>query len=89
MVIMVLKIMTPCISIETLASEVRRRKMAIPAVFFLEMYKPLSSTLHNIGLVSLPFLAMIFGTSRAKSALELLSSRENIESLIQLIEENK
>lgn len=70
-----------------LAGEVSGRGLAVPAIFMLELYKPLMTLLHSACQVSLPLLVPLFGLSLSRKLLLLLESREGIERLIQLIEE--
>lgn len=68
------------------ASKVVRMKMQAPAIFALELYKPLSGLLFNIALIASPALVAIFGIQEAQSVAKLLQSADSIELLIQQIE---
>lgn len=72
-----------------LADAVNQRRMQIPAIFFLEMYKPLTTMLHAAGVMSVPFLWPLFGPRWCAAALKMLESRDHIERLICLIEEQQ
>ncbi len=72
--------------IEQLASGVHRRGLSLPAVFALEMYKPLTTLGHAATLVSAPLLMACFGTRFYQALLKLLESREQVEALILRIE---
>jgi len=69
-----------------LAEEVVARQLSVPAVFFLELMKPLaflgSQTLVFFG----PFLTLIFPENRFYSFTELIEEPDNVEFLIREIE---
>ena len=73
-------------TIRSLAAQVHKRGMALPAIFFLEMYTPLSSVAHAAALVSSPMLIPFFGAERYQAALQVVGSRDALEQLIQEIE---
>ena len=73
-------------TIRALATQVHKRGMALPAIFFLEMYKPLSGVAHAAALVSSPMLIPFFGPERYEAALRVVGSRDALEQLIQEIE---
>jgi len=68
------------------AEAVVQRGLETPAIFFLEMYKPLTTLAHASIQVGAPFFIPLVGLTRYQQLLTLLSSRENIESLICMIE---
>jgi hypothetical protein len=72
--------------INAIARQVCDRGLSVPAVFFLEMNKPLTGILHASAMVAGPSLKLLFGQQRAGIVESLLSSRANIERLIQRIE---
>ena len=69
------------------ADAIIKRKLSVPAVFFLELHKPISGILHIASLFLEPISAPFFGADKVKLLSDLLSKRENIEKLICLIEE--
>lgn len=69
-----------------LASQVEKRGMRVPAIFFLEMYKPLTGILHAATILSVPILLPIFGAAKLSAAQKLLASPEHVERLIQNLE---
>ena len=72
------------------AVEVCKRGLEVPAVFMLELYKPLTGILHAGSLVFVPLLTMLFGGAGAAEKLTaMLESREYIEQLIVEIEKLK
>jgi len=73
--------------IEAVARKVVQRRLEVPAVFFLEMNKPLSFIMGQSLLVAMPFLAPILGIQRVEQLSQLLQDRENVDRLIERIEE--
>lgn len=71
--------------IEQLASAVHARRMAVPAILFLEAHKPLTSLFHAAAVMSLPMMLPLFG-ARARELPAFLESRDNVEQLIRRIE---
>ncbi len=74
------------ISLSKLADLVSNQGLAVPAIFLLEMYKPMVGLAQNFSLVSAPLLIPIFGIRLYKQALKLLDNPANVEELILLIE---
>ncbi len=68
------------------ADQIAKRRFEVPAVFFLEMYKPLTTLAYAAAQVSAPLFALLVGTQRCHALLDLLKSRANVELLITLIE---
>ena len=67
-------------------NKVDRYGIEVPAVFMLEMMKPLSFVLSQLMLVGAPVLYPVFGMDRTENLAQLLSERENVEELICRIE---
>jgi len=74
------------VSLHDIGQKIARRGMAAPAIFFLELYKPLSTLVYSAALFSQPLLGAIFGRELIEQAKELLKSRQNIEALIVELE---
>ena len=72
--------------IEQLASAVHARRMTVPAILFLEAYKPLTTLFHTAAVMSLPMMLPLFG-AKARELPAFLQSRDNVERLIRRIEE--
>lgn len=72
-----------------LAEEIVTRRLSAPAIFLLELSKPLCGLAEAAGQVSLPILAALVGQGRSQELLNFLSSRDNIERLICLIEDRQ
>lgn len=73
--------------IDAVARKVVQRRLEVPAVFFLEMNKPLSFIMGQSLLVAMPFLAPLLGIQRVEQLSQLLQDRENVDRLIERIEE--
>lgn len=73
-------------TIEQLAAAVRSRSLEAPAIFLLELCKPLTGCLREIYGVSEPIEAAIFGRALLPALKKLLSSSEEVERLIKLLE---
>ena len=78
--------------IEKIAEKIRQYKMEGPAIILLETSKPISFIGSQLGRVYLapllPLLKEDLGIP-AEKVLSVLEKRENIESLLQLIEKTK
>ena len=72
-----------------LANEVVKRKMSVPAVFFLELHKPLTGLFHAGALMTVPFLTPFFGARNVNRFINLFGSRDFLEILILQIEEQE
>lgn len=60
--------------------------METPAILMLEMHKPMANVAAHAAVTFSPFLVPFFGFDRVNDYSRLLSSRENIERLIQELE---
>src|SRR4051794_5877618 len=69
-----------------LASFLVTRGLAVPAILFLEMQKPLCGLVHVAGEAALPLLGVFLGRAQSRELLDLCGSRERIEALICEIE---
>ncbi len=69
-----------------LARSIVTAQLEAPAVFFLELQKPVSGIFHTGLLLAEPIIGPLFGIERIKHFELLLSDRKNIECLISLIE---
>jgi len=72
--------------LNNLANEVCKRGLAVPAIFFLELHKPWTTVAFSAASISVPLLVPLFGPKLMRLALHLLSSRDNVEQLIRMIE---
>lgn len=73
--------------VDSVAQAIVSRGFGIPAIFVLEMYKPLQTIFHSGTILSAPILLALTGKSIYRDALLLLEDRQNVESLIVRIEE--
>jgi hypothetical protein len=73
--------------IEKFAQMVDARGLHVPAIWFLELHKPLTFFASQSLLLSSGFLAPVFGPKKVQQFAKLLESRDNIELLIRRIEE--
>lgn len=73
--------------LRALARAICRRGLAAPAVFFLELYKPMTGLCLAGATMCAPLCAALVGARRVDRALGLLESREAVERLLMLIEE--
>jgi len=71
------------------ADQIIERRMAVPAILFLEMYKPLTTLLHQASFVTISMVAPLVGPKFGQKFLKVLESRQNIESLICMIEDKQ
>lgn len=69
-----------------LAEKVRRRGLQTPAILALEMHKPLASFAGCSAIALAPFLVPLFGYDRVHEATRVLSRRENLDKLIEMID---
>ena len=72
--------------VEKTASEIVRRGLQTPAILFLEMHKPLSGVMGHASVAFAPFALPFVGFDRYADLSRLISSRENVERLLQRIE---
>ena len=72
--------------IDYLAQNVVRRKLQTPAIFFLELNKPMSTVASSMITFAQPTVGAFFGFKRMAEWAALLNERENVERLIQRIE---
>lgn len=78
--------------IESYAQKICSLGLTTPAIFLLEMHKPLVSVFHTAITFAEPVSVPLFGAERIRGVRELLSTRENVEALITRLEwlmENK
>jgi hypothetical protein len=66
------------------------RRLVEPAIFFLEMSKPLRGCLHQLSVsVGDRLLGMVMGEAQVANLREILESPEKIEALIRRLEEHR
>ena len=69
------------------ADGVARRRLTVPAIFLLELHKPLSGLGHLVAEAFDPQTRCLVGSERAAAVLKLLESRDNVEFVIARLEE--
>lgn len=72
--------------LDRIAAEVVRRGMVTPAVFFIELNRPLSFLAGQATHVLFPFLAPLLGVALARQLAELLEEPANVDRLLAKIE---
>ena len=72
--------------IEHFARRIVRFGLETPATIFLELHKPISSLFYHSSVFFQPLAAPLFGLERYSNIQKIISSTENIDKLITLIE---
>lgn len=75
--------------ISRVVNAIKRHRMEMPAILFLEMHKPLANVAAHIGLGVSPFLMPFLGFQTVDEYTQFISDRENIEALIRRLEESE
>ena len=70
-----------------LARKTVRRRMSVPAIFFLESTKPLSYVGSQAMVFFGPFVRLLFESPNYYRYSEMLEDRDNLELLLRMIEE--
>ncbi len=73
-------------SLDRLAAGVSRRGLEVPAIFLLELHKPLAGLGYLLAEAFDPLTRCLVGSERAGAVLKLLESRDNIEYVIKRLE---
>lgn len=76
----------PIETIEQLADVVRAKGVVAPAIFMLELFKPMTGCLRELYGVSESLQGALFGRECVPALKELLSSSEKVEAFICLLE---
>lgn len=80
--------MESSLEIQKIAQEIQRRRLNMPAIFILEMYKPLSKIFAVLSIAFSPLLIPIVGAKLSALLTEVLNDREKMEELICLLEKD-
>jgi hypothetical protein len=72
--------------LELIVEVVSRRQLVAPAIFLLEMGKPLVGCMRELSVACEPLLRMIVGEPLLTAFNEVLSSAERVEALILRLE---
>ena len=73
--------------IQKAAALIRKRKMETPAIFAIEMHKPLASVGAQATMFFAPFLVPFFGTEGVGAYSAIFSKRRNLERLLEILEQ--
>lgn len=76
-------------AIEQLAQALIDRRMVVPAIFLLELSKPLVGCMREFYGMTEGLQRVLFGSELAPATKELLSSVERVEELIVLLERHR
>jgi hypothetical protein len=74
---------------ESLVQAVRARKLVEPAIFMLEMCKPLTGCAREFYKVSEPLIQLFFKHTLGPAIDRVLSSSQNVELLIRRLEDTR
>ncbi|MGR3180051.1 MAG: hypothetical protein ACUZ8E_18575 [Candidatus Anammoxibacter sp.] len=72
--------------LEEVATSITKRKLAAPALLFLETFKPLNYIGSQTMVFCRPFVSMIFPILKYDKMLKVLEKRDSIGRLIKLLE---
>lgn len=75
--------------LESLAQAIRARKLVEPAIFVLEMSKPLVGCARELCRMAEPLMRILFTPTLAPAVERVLSSSENVELLIRRLEDTR
>lgn len=73
-------------TLDSIAQQIQKRGLAVPAIFFLELHKPLTGIASSMVTAANPLLRLLFQKENIESVQEILESSERIEDLIITIE---
>ena len=75
--------------LKQVAEVIHRRGLALPAIFFLEMYKPLIGCARELMTMVEPIALALVGQTTTSELKEVLSSSNHVELLIQMLESGR
>ena len=73
--------------IEKASEAIRRRKLETPAIFAIEMHKPLSNVGAHAALALSPFLIPFFGLDNVGAYSAIFREKRNLERLVDKLAE--
>lgn len=76
-------------NLNDIAESLKRRQMIEPAIFLLELAKPLVGCMRELYGISEPLQRLMFGREYAPAVREVLSSSDEMEKLIVLLESTR
>ncbi len=74
------------VDLDLVASEIAKRRMLAPAIFVLEMYKPLLGVFRESCTFVSPLLTPLVGSQLVNLFSKILESSHSVESLILRLE---
>jgi hypothetical protein len=74
------------ILIEQFAERVVRFRLEAPAIFFLELYKPLTTLAYAVAEMSMPLIMCVLEAEKRQQFMALLADRATVERVITAIE---
>jgi hypothetical protein len=72
--------------IDIVAAEIIKRRLAAPAIFILEMYKPLMGLMREVASFIRPLLLPLVGSRLVGVTSKILESTDSVEDLILKLE---
>jgi hypothetical protein len=78
--------MVPVETLDQVASALKRRGLAMPAVLLLEMHRPLMGCMREMYTMVEPVALAVFGSTWMPVVRELLNSPEDVDRLIESLE---
>lgn len=76
----------PLDTLQSFAEHVCARRLEVPVIFLLELFKPFTTMARASIVLSQPLFGFLIGDFRKDELLRLLEKRENVEELILCIE---
>jgi len=76
-------------TIQQLADAVKGRGVTVPAIFLLELSKPLTGCLRELYGASESLQELIFGKALLPALREVLASSDRVEELITMLEQRE
>lgn len=73
--------------IDSVAQEVVRRGLSVPAILALEMHRPMAFVLGQGVVAAIPLIGPLLGLERMRGAARLMTAPGGIEALIRRIED--
>lgn len=72
--------------LDRMAQEISRRRLETPAIFALELHRPLAFLGSQALLVAMPFFAGLVGPANVQKFSQLMEDRQNIDRLLDRLE---
>lgn len=75
--------------LEKFASDISKRKLTVPAILFLETFKPLNYIGNQAMVFFRPFVSIIFPILKYDKVSKILGKRESISKLIEILNKKR